>query len=148
MPPSTLWPFPWWTAFIATLLIMLLPWLITVVRVHRRNRRLEGLGIALRNSGIFTGQDLFAIGEGQNVMLISRGDLAVADVKSWSIVQKLTWAETDRLKIYHNDLNCIEFRLVLKGGAQTRKIRTSIGGFGHLFIRSTREGKPVQYVQG
>jgi len=127
---------------------MFSPWLIAIVRIRRRNRRIEKLGITLRDSGISVGQDLFAIGEEQNVMVVSGTRLAIADVKNWHIVQNLTWAQTATLKIYHNNLNHIEFRLVMDSGAQTRKLRTySIAGFGRLFIQSTREGKPVEYVQ-
>jgi hypothetical protein len=59
----------------------------------------------------------------------------------------LTWAQARVLKIYDNSSNLIEFRLVLNGGAQTRKIRTySIAGFGRLFVKSAKESKSVEYI--
>ena len=148
MPPSVLWPFPWWTTATAVLLIMLLPFVAASVRVRQRNQRLQRLGTALRDSGMLTGADLFAIGEDKNVMVVSGNRLAVADLKSWRVIQTLTWAQAGVLKIYDNNSNHIEFRLVINGGAQTRRVRTySIAGFGRLFIQSTKEGKPVEYVQ-
>jgi hypothetical protein len=148
MPPALLWPFPWWTAALAAMLLMFVPCLIASVRARRRNQRLQQLGIALRDLGMSIDPDLFAIGEEKNVMVVSGNRIAVADVKSWRIVQMLTWAQTIVLKIYHNRNNQIEFRLVLDSGAQTRRVQTySIAGFGRLFIQSTKEGKPVEYIQ-
>jgi hypothetical protein len=148
MPLSVLWPFPWWTAAIAVVLLILVPCFVASVRVRRRNRRLHQLAGALRDSGLSIDQNLFTIGEDKNVMLVSGNRLAVADLKGWRIAQILTWTQARVLKIYHNNSNHIEFRLVINGGAQTRKVRTySIAGFGRLFIQSTKEGKPVEYVQ-
>lgn len=148
MPPPLLWPFPWWTAAIVVFLVTIMPCLIAFVRVRRRNKCIGQLAIALRDSGMHIGPDLFAIGEGKNVMVVNDDRIAVTDVKNWRVVQMLTWDQLAALKIYHNGLDQIEFRLVINGGAQTRKIGTySIVGFGRLFIQSAREGKPVEYIQ-
>lgn len=148
MPPSVLWPFPLWTAAVAVVLLIVVPCVVASVRVRQRNRRLRQLAATMRDAGMSIDQNLFAIGEDKNVMLVSGNRLAIADLKSWRIAQILTWAQTRVLKIYHNNSNHIEFRLVINGGAQTRRVRTfSIAGFGRLFIQSTKEGKPVEYVQ-
>jgi hypothetical protein len=148
MPTSVLWPFPWWATTTTVLLIVLLPFLAASVLVRRRNQRLQRLGTALRDTGLSIGPDLFAIGEDKDVMVVSGNRLAVADLKSWRVVQTLTWGEARVLKIYDTKSNFIEFRLVINGGAQTRRVRTySIAGFGRLFVQSTKEGKPVEYVQ-
>ena len=47
MPLSVLWPFPWWTAAIAVVLLILVPCFVASVRVRRRNRRLHQLAGAL-----------------------------------------------------------------------------------------------------
>jgi len=146
--PSVLWPFPWWTAAVIVALLLLVPWLIALMRVRRRNDRLRHLGVQLRNSGMTTGLDLFAIGEGKNVLLVSGDRLAVADMQSWRPVQMLTWAQVRVLKIYDTRTNLIQFRLVSGEGSQTRKIVThSIAGFGRLFVEAAKPGKSVEYIQ-
>jgi hypothetical protein len=147
-PPSVLWPLPWWTAIVAVIFTMGIPWLVARVRVGRRNRQLRGLAIHLRDSGLALEADAFSVGEGKNVLVVDRDRLAVADLKSWRIVQALPFEEATSLKIYDHRSNQIEFRVVMHGGAQTRKINTrSISGFGRLFILFGRAGKPVEYIQ-
>ena len=147
-PPSILWPFPWWTAAVVALLLVLVPWTVAQLRVIRRNRRLHGLGLQLRVSGMALASDSFSTGEGKNVLVVEGERLAMVDLKTWRIVQLLSWAETNGLKIYDNRSNLIEFRLVMNGDAQTRKLATrSIAGFGRLFVLFGRAGKPVEYIQ-
>lgn len=147
MLPSVLWPFPWWTSAMVAVLLIAIPWWVAWLRVRQRNRRLQQLGAKLSQSGISIGPDLFAIGEEKVVLVVSGNRLAVADLKSWRVAQMLSWAQARTLKIYDNSSNLIEFRLVLNGGAQTRKIRTySIAGFGRLFVKSAKESKSVQYI--
>ena len=92
--------------------------------------------------------DSFSVGEGKNVLVVDADRFAVADLKSWRIVQTFWLKEASALKIYEDRSNRIEFRVVLQGGGQTRKIGTqSIAGFGKLFALFGRAGKPVEYIQ-
>jgi len=147
-PPSELWPFPWWTAILAVIFVMGIPWLVARTRIARWNRQLRGLGLRLRQSGMVLETDSFSVGEGKNVLVVDGDRLAVADLKNWRTVQTLPLEEAASLKIYDHRSNQIEFRVVMKGGAQTRKINTrSISGFARLFILFGRAGKPVEYIQ-
>jgi hypothetical protein len=147
-PPSYLWPFPWWTAVLAVILVTGVPWLVARLRVDRWNRELWRLGPALRQSGMALGDGSFTVGEGKNVLVAEPEMLAVADLKSHRIVQTVAMKHAASLKIYDRPSNQIEFRVVMRGGAQTRKIATgSIAGFGRLFIQFGRAGKPVEYIQ-
>jgi hypothetical protein len=147
-PAPLLWPFPWWTAVVVAVVIIGVPWLIARTRVDRRNRELARLGRQLHELGITQKSGPFSIGEAQNVLVVSPDGLAVSDVKNGRVVQTLTLNDALSLKIYDDRSNRIEFRLVMSGGAQTRKIATSsIAGFGRLFGLMGREGKPVEYIQ-
>jgi hypothetical protein len=147
-PPSILWPLPWWTAVLAAALAMGVPWLMARARASRWNREVSALGSRLREQGMALEPDSFSVGEGKNVLVVDADRFAVADLKSWRIVQTFWLKEASALKIYEDRSNRIEFRLVLRGGAQTRKIGTqSIAGFGKLFALFGRAGKPVEYIQ-
>jgi hypothetical protein len=147
-PAPLLWPFPWWTVGAAVVVVIGVPWLIARARVIRRNRELARLGHQLHQLGITQECDPFAIGDRENVLVVTTARLAVSDVKNARVVQTLTLSEARSLKIYDHRSNLIEFRLVINGGAQTRKIATaSIAGFGRLFGLLGREGKPVEYIQ-
>jgi hypothetical protein len=147
-PPSVFWPFPWWTAALAAFLLVGVPWLVVRARVGKWNRELGRLGPRLRQSGMDLEPDSFSIGEGKNVLVVDADRFAVADLKNWRIVQTFTLGEALSLKIYEDRSNRIEFRVVMNGGAQTRKIATrSIAGFGRLFILFGRAEKPVEYIQ-
>jgi hypothetical protein len=146
--PSLLWPFPWWTVAITATLLLLIPWAATLMRVRRHNRRLLEIGIQLRQAGLTTGSGLFAIGEEKNILLVSGEQLAVVDLAAWRAVQTLIWDQISALKIYDNRSDNIQFRLVSREGAQTRKITThSITGFGRLFVEAAKAGKFVEYLQ-
>ena len=147
-PPSYLWPFPWWTAVLAVILLTGGPWLVARLRVGRWNRELWRLGPALRQSGMILDDGSFSVGEGTNVLVVEPEGLAVADLKSHRVVQMLAMKHAISLKIYDRPSNEIEFRVVMNGGAHTRKIIThSIAGFGRLLIQFGRAGKPVEYIQ-
>src|ERR1035438_4423502 len=147
-PSSVLWPFPWWTVIVVVVFVMGVPWLVASTRVAAWNRQLRELGRRLRESGMALEFDAFSIGEGKNVLVVESNCLAVADLKTWRIVQTLPLDQAISLKIYERRSNQIEFRVVMNGRAQSRKIVTqSISGFGRLFILFGREGKPVEYIQ-
>ena len=118
------------------------------MRVAARNRQLRELGPRLRELGMALEFDAFSIGEGKNVLVVESNCLAVADLTAWRIVQTLPLDQATSLKIYERRSNQIEFRVVMNGQAQTRKIVTqSISGFGRLLILFGRAGKPVEYIQ-
>ena len=147
-PPSILWPFPWWTAVLAVVLLTGVPWLWALQRARSWNRELGRLGPRLQQLGIVPGPGAFSIGEGKNVLVVEADLLAVADLRSWRIVQTLRLQEVNLLKIYDDRSDRIEFRVVMNGGAETRKITTrSIAGFGRLFVLFGSAGKPVEYIQ-
>jgi hypothetical protein len=147
-PPSYLWPFPWWTAVLAVILVTGVPWLVARLRAGRWNRELWRLGSALRQSGMALDDGAFTVGEGKNVLVAEPELLVVTDLKSHRVAQTLAMKQAISLKIYDRPSNEIEFRVVMNGGAQTRRISTrSIAGFGRLFIQFGRAGKPVEYIQ-
>jgi hypothetical protein len=147
-PPSILWPFPWWTAALTSVLLSFVPWLWGLARARRWNQELSRLGPRLQQMGIRPGPAAFSIGEGKNVLVVDGDGLAVADLRNWKIIQKLSLEEVNLLKIYEDRSDRIEFRVVINGGAQTRKITTrSIAGFGRLFALLTSAGKPIEYIQ-
>lgn len=148
-PPAYLWPLPWWTAVVAALLAMGVPWLVARLRVNRWNDEVKKLGPKLQDLGMTLDEDPFSVGEGKNVVVAEPEQLAVADLKRHSVVQVVPMRNAALLKIYDRPSNDIEFRVVLSSGAQTRAIKTrSIAGFGRLFGQFARAAKHVRYVQG
>ena len=148
-PPAVLWPFPLWTAAAVPTAIMGFVWWIARARIARWNRELQRLGPQLRELGLALGSSAFAVGEGKNVMVMDGDRLAVTDLKQRRVVQTFELKDAISLKIYEDRSDRIGFRVVMHGGAQTRKISTwSIAGFGKLFIQFGRAGKAVEYIQG
>jgi hypothetical protein len=145
--PLILWPLAWWTALAAVALIMGVPFLIARARVARCNRNLSRLRPRLRELGLPMENGAFSIGEGKNLFAVDGERFAVGDLKRWDVVQTLSLEEALSLKIYDDNSDRIHFRIVLHGGAQTRKVSTrSIAEFGRLFILFGRAGKPVEYI--
>lgn len=133
---------------VAAVLLIFVPWLWALMRARSWNRELGRLSPRLQQLSILPGPAAFSIGEGKNVLVMDGDRLAVADLRNWRIVQTLTLREVELLKIYDDRSDRIEFRVVINGGAQTRKITTrSIAGFGRLFALFASAGKPVEYIQ-
>jgi hypothetical protein len=146
--PSVLWPLPWWTVAALALFLILFPSFFALARVRHSNECLRKLGGQLGDAGVPLNTEGFVVGEGKNVLLVQGDRIALSDLKNWRVVQILTWAQALGLKVYDQRADLIRFRIVLKGGAQTREIEThSIAGFGRLFALFGREDKSVEYIQ-
>ena len=85
--PAVLWPFPLWATAAVPAAIMGLVWWIARVRVARWHRELRSLGPRLRELGLAIEDSAYAVGEGNNVIVVDGERLTVADLKQRRVVQ-------------------------------------------------------------
>jgi hypothetical protein len=127
---------------------MLLAYVAETAILWRRNARTTDLGPALRQLGVYAGESAISIAGDKNGIVAAADILATVDLRSARVVHSTTLRDAVGLKIYEGSSDTIGFRILLKNGAESRRIETrSVVDFAKLFVRMTHAGKRIQYIQ-
>lgn len=146
--PALLWPWPWWTAVAAALTAILIAWAAQTVAVSRRNARIVALNPTLRQLGLYADGSEFSVAGDKNAIAVGSEILATVDMRDTRVVHSTAFRDTVGLKIYESNSVTIGFRILLKNGAESRRIETrSVVDFARLFARMTNSGKRIEYIQ-
>src|SRR6266446_1251332 len=92
--PALLWPWPWWTSFVATALVVIVSAAAAELMIRRRNQRMRKLGEAVREAGLTDIGAGFSVGDDKNALVVSGARIAVVDVGDARVVQVLDLKDT------------------------------------------------------
>ena len=143
-----LWPFPSWLAIVISVAIVAGAYLAARHEILARNQSLLDLASGIRAAGLHHDALAFSVTGDRNVLLAASGSFAILEPRRGLLVQTVPLEEVRGLKIHERGAEDIEFRLILRNRAESRRIRTrSIAEFSHLFRHLMRAGKSLEYIQ-
>lgn len=144
---AVFWPWPWWTAAVACVAIVLAAWVTGRASLISGNRRSAVLGRQLRDAGL-SSDDAYVLMGQSNAVVVSGNLFAIVDTRESRIVQTLAFDCTVGLKIYEGAEDSIGFRIVGRNGSQSRKLLTrSTPEFAQLFGMMAAGAKRIDYIQ-
>jgi hypothetical protein len=145
--PAILWPWPWWTAVMVSISLIMGSLLFGWAVMLRHNRRIRQLGRRLISAGFLASADTFDVIGRKNALIVSSSRIGVVDLGEARLVSALDLRNIAAMKSYENRSDQIQFRLITKHGAQTRELVTQdIVGFAKLFEILRRTAKRLEYI--
>ena len=113
------------------------------------NRRLMALVPILTEHGIrSSGGGGYSVYDAKNALIAGNGRLTFLDIRDGQFIHSVMLKDAIGLKVYETTNDEIAFRIMLRGGAESRLIRTrSTGDFSRLFHEVAEAGKKIEYIQ-